>query len=134
MALDNRMRMSGSVAEATAIDSSAQGPRTTDKGRCLILVNDHGHRHHYDHRSHLQRQTQQEGRVALAGVPSVVASKTRLHRSLVRWCADRSQMGNHRRSLHSQVSPRRVSRNFTIVVDLVLIFQNFDIFLKELFF
>lgn len=105
MALDNRMRMSGSVAEAASIDCLGEGPRITAKGQRLVLVDDHRHRHYYDHRSHLQRQTQQKGRLALAGVPSVAASKTGLHRSLVRRCADRSQMGDHRRSLHSQVSP-----------------------------
>lgn len=94
-ASDNRVRMSSSVTETAAIDRFAEGPA---EGRRLS-VNDHHH-----HRSHLQWQTQQKGRVALAGVPSVVASETRFYRSLVRRCADRSQVGNHRRPLHTQVS------------------------------
>lgn len=87
--------MSSSVTEAAAIDRFAKGPAEGWR----LAINDHHH-----HRSHLQWQAQQKGRVALAGVPSVIAPETRFYRSLVRRCADRSQVGDHRRPLHSQVS------------------------------
>lgn len=98
-----QMRMPGSVTEAASIDRLIEDPRITIKGRHLVLVDDHRHCYYYDYWSHLQRQTQQKGCVALAGVPSVVTSKTGLHRSLVRGCADRSEMGDHRRPLRSQL-------------------------------
>lgn len=91
-ASDNRVRMSSSVTEAAAIDCLAEGPSAA--GRRRLVVDDHHH-----HRPHLQRQAQPEGRVALAGVPSAVAPETGLHRPLVRRCADRPQVGDHRRAL-----------------------------------
>lgn len=87
--------MSSSVTAAATIDRLAGGPA----GGWRLVVNDYHH-----HRPHLQRQAQQKGRVALAGVPSVVASEAGFYRPLVRRSADRPQVGDHRRTLHSQVS------------------------------
>lgn len=101
-ALDNRVRMSGSVAEAAALDRVTGDHQPEDaeaERRVVVLLGDYHH-----HRAHLQRQAQQKGLVALAGVPAAAAPETRLHRPLVRRCADRSQMGDHRRPLRTQVS------------------------------
>jgi len=87
--------MSSSVAEAAAIDCLVEDP---SEGWRLV-VDDHHH-----HRPHLQWQAEPEGRMALAGIPAVVAPETGLYWSLVRRCADRPQVGDHRRPLHSQVS------------------------------
>lgn len=93
--------MSGSVAEAAALDRRADGSRPGSARRRSRVFNDH----HYD-RTHLQWQAQQKRRVALASVSAVTTSEIGLHRALVRRCADRSQVGDHCRSLHSQVSER----------------------------
>lgn len=89
------MRMSSSVTAAATIDHLARGPA----GGRRFVVNNHHH-----HRSHLQRQAQQKGRMALASVASIIAPKARVYRSLVWRGADRPQVGDHRRPLYSQVS------------------------------
>lgn len=120
-AFDNRVRMSSSVAAAAAIDRLARGPA----GGRRLAVNNHHH-----HRSHLQRQAQQKGRLALASVASIAAPEAGLHRSLVRRGADRPQVGDHRRPLRSQVSPM-APRSYFVPLREILI-DSISVLLKTL--
>lgn len=89
--------MSSSLAQTAASSSAgSEGGEEFFVGRKKEYRDDDG--------ANLQREAEQKGFLALAGLSSASASEIGLHRPLVRRRTHRAHVGRHCCSLYSQVS------------------------------